>query len=60
MAMTTLKDLMYEAAEAIQRGYPLKAHAREELAMLLREEALTLRPLARVQKIAEALSLQGG
>lgn len=51
---------MYEAAEAIQRGYPLKAHAREELAMLLREEALTLRPLARVQKIAEALSMQGG
>lgn len=58
--MGTLKDLMYEAAEAIQRGYPLKAQAREELAMLLREEALTLRPMARVQKIAEALALQGG
>lgn len=58
--MSTLKDVMYTVAEAIQRGYPLKAQAREELAMLLREEALTLRPMARVQKIAEAVNLQGG
>lgn len=56
----TLREIMLESAEAIRRGYPLKAPAREQLANLIVEEANTLRPLARVQKVAEATWLQGG
>lgn len=56
----TTREVMLAVAEAIRRGYPLKAPAREELAQLLIEEANTLRPLARVQRLADATWLQNG
>lgn len=48
-----------EAAQAIERGYPLKAHVRAQLAALIRQEMKYLDPQVGIQRLVHSIMIQG-
>lgn len=51
--------LFTEVAEAIEHGYPLKAHARSVLAQYIRDESRCVVADANVQRFVHAMLVQG-
>lgn len=59
MTELELAHAMSEAAEAIERGYPLKAHVRAVIANYLRTESRFMKPCEFAQRLTHALHSQG-